>query len=825
MISGCSERTQVQSSSGVAAAAPQAGSSEAPPPSPSTEAGTALPVDSMAPVNNASTTLGRVRDAQGMAVGATLGGAALAGAGLALAGGPLGAAIGGGIGLALGAYVGNQHGPLAYNLRSELNERANALRSLQGRLAARVDRAADWIRDLCHGENRPHRDPLTLDDLRAVTAGGHKPRQYDSYDSSRDIFAVYSREGQASDPYRFQVEMANLRAGAEHHHLDAYAVLDWGPATAPQGLPFGLQDSAAAEPWKMAVRIDHPSRAQVVLADGTPQAGALQDATFSTTFSAVGFQLDKAALRAAGWQDGQPLRVRILTTQENSAQVVDSLAARTDATARLEPGNLPRWDGRSIYSIVTDRFQDGDTATDPGTDPSNPYRFHGGDWQGVIDRLDYLEGLGVDALWLSCPYENDTDFFGSDGFHGYWPHDFGKAEPHFGDKAKLKELVEKAHARGMKVILDVVVNHTGYKHPFVTDPSKEGWFHREGSMAGLGQYTAEHGSMAGLPDFAQENPEVARYLTDVHREWIADTGVDGFRLDAVRHVPKTFTRQFDEEMHAAGGPGFFTVGEAYVFDSKHISCYQNQTIDSMFDFPLAYAIRRVFSENDRSLSERKELAGKVWRDNYREGLRVLRSTGGEKTTLLSRALASDDLYDNPRRVATMIDNHDMIRFMTDAEGDTRQVGQALAFLYGCRGIPTMYYGTEVGMEGITGANRGDMEWDRNPQLTEAVKELVHARKSSLALQIGTQHELHAGRHTYAFSRMRPEEEVVCVFNASDKESRVDFRLDRESCIQDGAVLRDMLSPETTQVHEGRVDVTIPARGYRFFRWQKPPVTP
>ncbi len=211
--------------------------------------------------------------------------------------------------------------------------------------------------------------------------------------------------------------------------------------------------------------------------------------------------------------------------------------------------NIFRWEGRVVYYVVTDRFNDGDKTNNDGIDLNDREKFHGGDWQGVIDKLDYIKGLGVDCIWLSCPYLNDRDFFGKDGFHGYWPHDFYKTEPHFGSMDKLRELTEKAHEKGIKIMLDVVVNHTGYNHPFVNDPDHGDWYHEKGDIKGYSEYHMVNRSLAGLPDLAHENPKVGRYLIDVHKWWVEQSGIDAFRVDAARHVPEEFLRKFNEELH------------------------------------------------------------------------------------------------------------------------------------------------------------------------------------------------------------------------------------------------------------------------------------
>lgn len=692
---------------------------------------------------------------------------------------PIGAVVGAGVGVGInalaqgnlwtglaaagvGAFLGGNHSKFIYSAHSKLRELSN--------------------RTTQHSKKEvPSFEPLPKQHLLAERAVGQSQRQYDGYDSSRDIAALYAREGRPEQAYAIEVEVAHLRPAAELGHLDTHLQLNWGQ--------------------------DHPYTLNLDQDD--------ESTRHSTTFNRIQKRLDKDDLRKAGWRDGQPIAIQAVTTDEKTSQT--RIEGRTDNPQK--PGNIFRWEGKTVYYAVTDRFHNGDKSNDQGTDPSNPQKFHGGDWQGVIDKLDYLKDLNVDCIWLSCPYEAQRDFLGMDGFHGYWPQDFSKAEPGFGTREKLHELTEKAHAMGMKVMLDVVLNHTGYGHPFTTDPDKKEWFNANGNISGLGQWEMENGSLCGLPDLKQQNPEVTKYLVEVHKDWLKDA--DAFRVDAMRHMPEDFLRTFNQEMKKER-PDFYGVGEAFWLKSNFVAGYQNRTSDSMFDFPLAYAIRRTFAgDPSRDLNDRIE----YWKEvkphaSQHEAWRVLLDSHKiQDMSLLSEALSNDKLYDNPGKLGTFIDNHDMVRFMSDTAGDIRRQEQALAFLYAVRGTPHVYYGTEVAMEGIGPANRNDMEWGKNPELTEKFRQLSEARKNSEALQLGSQQEIHCGKDTYAFSRIRPEEEVVCVFNKGDEPQTVTLPLHPESPIPELAHLKDMFGDEAVQVQDRTVTVTVPSKGYRYLQWK------
>jgi hypothetical protein len=287
-----------------------------------------------------------------------------------------------------------------------------------------------------------------------------------------------------------------------------------------------------------------------------------------------------------------------------------------------------------MYLIMIDRFSDGDeTNNDPPQskglyDRRNKFYYHGGDLQGIIDRLPYLKELGVTALWLTPWYDNYDrlneielkEGKPSTGFHGYNPQDFYTVDEHFGTLAKLRELVESAHRSGLKIIQDEVVNHTGPYHPWVDDLPTPTWFngtrqrhlknvfetwvlHDERPVEQLKRETMEGWFLDFLPDLNQDDTEAARYLIQNTLWWIGVTGLDGIRMDTWQYVPNTFwhkwTTAFKREF-----PKFTVVGEVKDGDVVHTSWFQGGTVrdgadpglDSLLDFPLFYPIRHAFAE-------------------------------------------------------------------------------------------------------------------------------------------------------------------------------------------------------------------------------------
>lgn len=443
-------------------------------------------------------------------------------------------------------------------------------------------------------------------------------------------------------------------------------------------------------------------------------------------------------------------------------------------------GNLATggsWESQVIYMIMTDRFNNGDKSNDYGANPADPSDFHGGDFQGIIDRLDYIKDLGVGAIWITPVYANPDR-----GYHGYWAEDFYKVDRHLGDLAKLKELVEKARRKGIKVLLDTVVNHTAKTNPRVTDPKYEPWFHRRGDIVDYNSpEEVENGDLAGLSDLAQENPEVSRYLIDMAEWWIEQTGVDGFRLDTVRHVPKWFWKDFAREIKG-GRPDFFMIGEVWWESPYEISPYQDLGIDGLVDFPMYYAITDAFAR-------------------------------GKGISYLSWALATRDAYSDPDLMGVFIDNHDVPRFLHQAEAaGASEPGQrlraALGFMMSIPGIPIIYYGTESGMTGGADPdNRRDMEFGKDPALTEYVKKLAGLRRSHPALYGPNLTVVSDADPVLTIYREQGDDRMLAVFNVGDTEAQASIQL--KGALQSGTgKFKDLLSGATDNAVNGKLDLRL-----------------
>ncbi|WP_033340650.1 pullulanase-type alpha-1,6-glucosidase [Catenuloplanes japonicus] len=505
-------------------------------------------------------------------------------------------------------------------------------------------------------------------------------------------------------------------------------------------------------------------------------------------------------------------------------------------------------EAEQFYFVLPDRFANGNPRNDrgglggdrlsTGYDPADKGFYHGGDVQGVIDRLDYIEGLGTTAIWLAPVFKNQpvqgSGENVSAGYHGYWITDFTRLDPHFGTNDDLKRLVKAAHGRGLKIYLDIIANHTadviayaeneyGYvpkqtspyvdatgqpfedrnyadgTRPFprvdknagpytpvfrtpsdatvkvpawLNDPAM---YHNRGDSTFAGE-NSEYGDFFGLDDLWTERPEVVDGLTDIYADWIRDVGIDGYRMDTVKHVNMDFWPRFNQGIQQAGGEDFFTFGEVYSADPALTSSYVRRGgLPATLDFPFQAAAQGFV-------------------------------TGTGTAAGLAEVYAADDLYTvrdtDAGRLPTFLGNHDMGRIgsfvATAVSGDAArlkadQLAHELMFL--TRGQPVIYSGDEQGFTGPGGDKdaRQDMfasrtadyldddligttrthagdNYDTRHPLYRTIAALGALRERYPALADGTQTTRHAatGPGVFAASRLLADERVehlVAVNNA------------------------------------------------------------
>jgi glycosidase len=496
-----------------------------------------------------------------------------------------------------------------------------------------------------------------------------------------------------------------------------------------------------------------------------------------------------------------------------------------------------------IYFIMPDRFSDGDPSNNnpsksPGLlDRSKGRYYHGGDFQGIINRLPYLKELGATAIWINPVYDN-TDRLDEkevypevkDGpkrpttaYHGYGAIDFYGVEEHYGDMRKLRELVDKAHALGLKVIQDQIANHTSPYHPWATDRPTPTWFYgtvenhlsnnwqKWTTMDAGATRATQRRNLEGwfidiLPDLNQDDEEVRRYLIQNTLWWLGQVGFDAVRMDTLPHVPRHFWRDWSrairEEYRSVN-----ILGELFDGDPALLAYFQtgraghdgiDTGIDTLYDFALFYAIRDAFAK-------------------------------GEPVRKVAQVLAHDHLYPNPRVLVPFIGVHDMERFMNERGATVEGLKLAQTFMMTARGTPLLYYGDEIAMQGggdpdnrrdFPGGFPGDARNAFNKAGRSATEQDVFAHLQRLARLRAELPALRHGvtRHVYdeeqqaVFARMLGGQTVYIVFNNETKPATFEFDAS-EAGMPEGARLIDRLEVlgGETRVAGGRVRLTLPPR--------------
>ena len=377
-----------------------------------------------------------------------------------------------------------------------------------------------------------------------------------------------------------------------------------------------------------------------------------------------------------------------------------------------------------LYMLMPDRFAQG-AGHNPQVKGMRPYKEdrsqpslrHGGDLNGIREHLDYFCELGVTALWLTPILENDSPDSenGFSTYHGYATTDYYKVDPRFGTNEDYRRLVDEAHAKGLKVVMDMIFNHSGFEHPWTKDmPSKDWlntpeWLKDEQKNKYLQtsykltpvkdpyaskidlKETTEGWFVPTMPDLNQHNPHLMRYLIQNSIWWIETVGIDGIRMDtypyAYADAMAQWMKELDEEY-----PYFNTVGETWVTDPAYTAAWQK---DSKLSKDNSY-LKTVM---DFSFFDKLNKAKNEETDDWWNGL-----------NRIYHSFVYDFLYPDPSSVMAFIDNHDTDRFLGNGH-DTLALKQALALLLTVKRIPQIYYGTEILMNGTKEVTDGNVRKD------------------------------------------------------------------------------------------------------------------
>ncbi|MCA1039482.1 alpha-amylase [Bacillus infantis] len=435
-----------------------------------------------------------------------------------------------------------------------------------------------------------------------------------------------------------------------------------------------------------------------------------------------------------------------------------------------------KWQDETIYFLMVDRFNNGDFSNDLETKASDPKAYHGGDFQGIIDELDYLKDMGFTAIWLTPIFENEAG-----GYHGYWINDFYKTEENFGSIETFKKLVKEAHKRDMKIILDFVVNHVGPNHPWVNDPEKQDWFHEQKEITNWeNQGELENGWIYNLPDLAQENPETRQYLLDAAKWWIEETDIDGYRLDTVKHVPVDFWEDFAKEVKSVK-EDFYLLGEVWTDDPAYIAQYEKAGIDGFVDYPLNGHLRTAFEKPGQPF----DWLFTSWERNQAQ-------------------------YDDPYLMGTFMDNHDTVRFTRDAISNNEHPGPrwrlALTYLYTSPGIPIVYYGSEIALDGGEDPdNRRQMDFRTDQELVEYISDIGVLRQQLPSLTRGTMEPLYNKDGMAVYKRTYEDETTVVAINNTVETQTVSLD---SGLLEEDKQLKGLLGGDLVRYDDGNYKLIV-----------------
>ena len=471
---------------------------------------------------------------------------------------------------------------------------------------------------------------------------------------------------------------------------------------------------------------------------------------------------------------------------------------------------------------MPDRFANGDESidnikgmSDYKVDRSNPSGRHGGDMKGIEQHLDYFTELGVTALWFTPVLENNMR---GGSYHGYATTDYYKVDPRFGTNEEYRQLIAKAHQKGLKVVMDMIFNHCGSEHIWLKDMPSRDWFNHSDYQDNYVQtnyrltpvvdpYASKHDydRMANgwfvrtMPDLNQNNPHVMTYLLQTSIWWVEYADIDGIRMDTYPYADYQAMSQWMNIINKEY-PHFNVVGESWVTEPAFTAWFQK---DSKLAKPLNSNLTTVM---DFSFFDKINLAKKEQSDGQGRGLDRIYNN-----------FVYDFLYPNPLSVLTFIENHDTDRYLEEGQ-DFASLKQAVTMLLTVPRIPQLYYGTEVLLNGVKNITDGYVRkdfpggWkdDKQNAFTAAgrtvaqnecfnfYKTILHWRKGNEVISQGSMTHFIVENSVYAYARQLNDKIVFVMLNGSDKETTADLSIYKE-IIQGYTSGKDVLTGKTIQL--------------------------
>ena len=476
-----------------------------------------------------------------------------------------------------------------------------------------------------------------------------------------------------------------------------------------------------------------------------------------------------------------------------------------------------------LYLIMPDRFANGNPENDvidgmreKKVDRTDSFARHGGDIQGISNHLDYIADLGVTAIWLNPTQENDME---SGSYHGYAITDYYQIDRRFGSNEDFCALVEKAHEKNLKVVMDMIFNHCGSENYLFKDKPSKDWFNYRSNYVQTSFKTSSvmdiHTSAyekkiatdgwftSVMPDFNQRNRHVARYLIQSSIWWIEYAGINGIRQDTHPYADFDFMSQWCKEV-LDEYPYFNIVGETWLNSNVLVSYWQkdsklaaplNSNLPTVMDFPLQALMNQAFDE------ETGEWGGGLYK--------------------LYDYQTQDLVYANPMNLLTFLDNHDTSRFAQTDEmaKNLKRYKQAMVFLLTTRGIPQIYYGTEILMTGDKGKGDGDLRKDfpggwqgdtRNcfakngrtaleNEAFEFTRQLLNWRKGNQVIGKGSLKHYSIQNGVYVYQREFNGKSVVIIMNGTDDSKELDLAPYQEILPRENAL--DVLTGKNVNLSE------------------------
>ena len=491
-------------------------------------------------------------------------------------------------------------------------------------------------------------------------------------------------------------------------------------------------------------------------------------------------------------------------------------------------------------------------------DRTQPSLRHGGDLEGIRQHLDYFCDLGVTALWLTPVLENDSpdDERGFSTYHGYATTDYYRVDPRFGTNADYRRLCDEAHARGLKVVMDMIFNHCGFDHPWVADHPSKDWFNlsdwlkqSNGSSNPEGtdflqtsykltpvmdpyasevdlKETVEGWFVPTMPDLNQRNPHLMRYLIQNSFWWIETVGIDGIRMDTYPYAYADAMAQWMRELNDEY-PNFNTVGETWVTEPAYTAAWQDNP--SVRGLGGSEARGPEESESGEAIlapphprtpatpatpigrSYLKTVMDFSFYDKINQAKGEETDAWWQGLNRLYNSFVYDYLYPNPSSVMAFIDNHDTDRFLGEGH-DTLMLKQALALLLTVRRIPQLYYGTEIMMNGTKAVTDGNVRKDfpggfpgdsrdaftregrtqAQQQMFQWLSRLLHWRQGNPVISRGTMKQFIPYKGIYVIARQLDGKTVMTVLNGTTKAATLEVNRYRE-VVGSAARVKDILT--------------------------------